>query len=193
MIKIIFASVLFKLSAPFRIRYFSDDIVDYFSSLVLNTIDYRIDNNIEKPDIIQTLLNAQQRFQHDDDGGTSVPHMCSSMAAHAEMGSDDFRGVRRRQWDNEEIVSQCFMLLWIGYSITKVTLSFVIYELMMSDLVQARLRAEIDAVRASSRGRQLQYNDVDKMKYLDMVISGMEANMNESNVFENIINRYLQM
>lgn len=163
--KIIAAGILYKLSSPVQFRYFGEKIVNHFSSLVLNAIAFRNVNNVRKSDIIQILLDAQRRYAEEEAAAIMRP-------SYDELGSEDFRGVRRRRWDNDEMIAQCFMLFLTGHETITVTLTFVVNELVMNPDVQERLIAEIDAFRLTCPDATQECNDLDRLKYLDTVLLG---------------------
>ena len=61
-----------------------------------------------------------------------------------------------------------------GYDTTSSTLSLACYHLAMHPEVQDKARAEVDAIAEALEedgGRELAYEDMAKMEYIDMVIS----------------------
>lgn len=171
-LKVIAIKLLYKLSAPVQLRYYTSEVVEYFSKLVLDTIADRQVNNSRRPDIVQALLDAQLRFADREQMAT---------LAYDELGSEDMCGVRRRQWDSEELIAQCFMLFMTGHETVTQTLVFLVYELMMAQDVQRRLTDEIDALRrAGDENRPLEYRDLDRLTYMDMVIAGKDFNMDRT-------------
>lgn len=75
------------------------------------------------------------------------------------------------KWSDEDIVAQCFLFFAAGFGTTSLVLSFCAYEIMANPDVQRKLNAEIDATRKNLNGKPITYEELQKMKYLDMVIS----------------------
>lgn len=63
------------------------------------------------------------------------------------------------------------MFLAGGFGPTSSTMSFCAHEIMAHPDVQQKLLAEVDKTRESLNGSPITYGDLEKMKYLDMVIS----------------------
>lgn len=160
-----------------RWRWFTDDIVQHYSALVLEAMKYRTAYGVQRADMIQLMLDARNGYMQqesdvqcgavlDDDGQPPT-----TSAVEAEPGSEDMRGVRQRAWQDDDLTAQCFLFFMTGYWTIKDTLSFVIYELACNRLVQEKLRAEVDALRRRLNGRPLDYEDLDALVYMDMVIA----------------------
>jgi cytochrome P450 family 9 len=68
-------------------------------------------------------------------------------------------------------MAQCFVFFLAGFDTSSTLLSFAAYELAVNPEVQQKLFQEIQTTNAELAGGNLTYNAVQKMKYLDMVIS----------------------
>lgn len=95
-------------------------------------------------DILQLMLDAKKEA----DGGTS--------------GKAEITG--------EHMVANCFLFLAAGFETTATTVSFVLYELARHPEEQDRVFEEVASVLAENSGK-LDYDDVQKLRRLDMVIS----------------------
>lgn len=90
--------------------------------------------------------------------------------AAVEESSFGLRSVNCK-WSDEDIAAQCFLFFTAGFATTSLTLGFCAYEIMANPDVQKKLITEIDETRKMLNGRPIAYEDLQKMKYLDMVIS----------------------
>lgn len=68
-----------------------------------------------------------------------------------------------------------------GLDTVSTVLSFLFYEISLQPDVQKKLQKEIDEVITEKGHNNLEYTDLSKLKYLDMVVSGDE------NLFDIII------
>lgn len=59
----------------------------------------------------------------------------------------------------------------LGFDTTSTTLAFSAHELAVNPDVQERLRVEIQAVEASLNGKELSYETLNKMRYLDQFVT----------------------
>lgn len=130
------------VSKRFGARGFPADVVEFFDSMVHDTIAARDLHQIERPDMIQLLMQARN-------------------------GSPDAKA-----WTRDDITAQCYLFFLAGFETISTALSMVCQELVENPSVQERLRDEIDAVRRQLNGAIISYDDLSKLKYMDMVISG---------------------
>lgn len=83
-----------------------------------------------------------------------------------------------------EIVAQAILFFIAGFETSSTLLCFAAHELAINPDVQKKLQDEIDELIAE-KGKTLTYNDLMKMKYMDMVISGWPKFKFELNVNNN--------
>ncbi|KAJ4426505.1 hypothetical protein ANN_27319 [Periplaneta americana] len=76
--------------------------------------------------------------------------------------------------DGDDFVAQCFIFMAAGFETTSSTMSFLLYELALQPELQHRLRVEMGTVLAKHRG-EITYDAIQEMTYLDMVLSGQNA------------------
>ncbi|XP_030388355.1 probable cytochrome P450 9h1 isoform X2 [Scaptodrosophila lebanonensis] len=72
---------------------------------------------------------------------------------------------------DEDVLAQCLFFFFAGFETISITLCFATYELCMNPLVQSKLFEEISDMQNHLEGKPLDYNDLNKMDYLDMVVS----------------------
>lgn len=71
----------------------------------------------------------------------------------------------------EELTAQVMIFFLGGFETVATSLCFAVHELAVNQDIQDRLRAEIDEMWKEQDGK-LTIEDISKMKYLDMVVSG---------------------
>ncbi|XP_056137446.1 thromboxane-A synthase isoform X2 [Lampris incognitus] len=91
----------------------------------------------------------------------------SSDHPHAEESSA--RRPQRRTITDDEVVGQAFVFLLAGYETSSNTLAFVCYLLAINPECQTKVQEEVDEFFI--RHDTPDYNNVQELKYLDMVIS----------------------
>lgn len=67
-------------------------------------------------------------------------------------------------------MAQCIIFFFAGYDTLSTTIGFMVHELAVNVEIQNRLIEEIDTIRDGLNGESLNYNCLQKMKYLDMVV-----------------------
>ncbi|XP_077287820.1 cytochrome P450 9e2-like [Arctopsyche grandis] len=147
------------------IKFLGQDLTDFFRNLVLGTMKNREKNGIVRHDMIQLLMEAwkgslkYEPSQNDDnDAGFAT-------AEESTIG----RQTVKTKWSENDIVAQAVIFYIAGFETTTTLLSFAIHELTVNPDVQKKLQNEIDELIAE-KGDMLNYMDLMKMKYLDMVV-----------------------
>jgi cytochrome P450 family 9 len=120
--------------------------------------------------LIQLLLQLKkgQSIQSADD--ITQPTMADTGFAIVEE-SEIGKRTDKRQWNDEELMAQCFVFFLAGFETASTLLSFTAYELALNTDVQEMLFNEVKATNSELDGKNLTYEALQKMKYLDMVIS----------------------
>lgn len=72
---------------------------------------------------------------------------------------------------DEDIVAQCTLFLFAGFDTVSTTISFMFHELAVNPDIQHKLYKEIVTIKNELNGKPLNYETIQKMKYLDMVLS----------------------
>ncbi|XP_024883867.1 cytochrome P450 6A1-like [Temnothorax curvispinosus] len=112
----------------------------FFTRVIVETMDYRETNNITRNDFIDILRELKK---HPD-----------------KLGDIDLT--------DSLIAAQAFVFFAAGFETSSATISNVLYELALNQKIQDNLREEIDEMYAK-HGRDLTYDNIKKMDYLDKV------------------------
>lgn len=75
------------------------------------------------------------------------------------------------EWDDDDLASQCILFFLAGFNGVAMFLCFVTHALAIHPDVQVRLHQEIQDVEKTLNGKPVTYDIIQRMKYLDMVIS----------------------
>ncbi|XP_012261426.2 cytochrome P450 6k1-like [Athalia rosae] len=134
--------------APFLTRLFGASFIprkieDFFIDTVKNIIKYRAENNEERSDFLQLMINLKK------------------------SGAKDF--AFGRDFDDETITSHASSFFIEGYETSSITASFVVYQLARHPDIQQRLRDEILSI-VQTHGGNMTYEALQEMKYLEQVI-----------------------
>lgn len=76
------------------------------------------------------------------------------------------------EWTDDTLVAQALVFFIAGFDTTSTMECFTAHELAVNPNIQKRLQEEVDQVANKNNGK-VTYNDINAMKYLDMVISGI--------------------
>ncbi|XP_045460604.1 uncharacterized protein LOC123671014 [Harmonia axyridis] len=141
-------AIKFKLIKP--------DITEYFVNIVKKTIEYRENNNIERPDFIQLLIQLKNSGKVMNTGEETVK---SKSVADKQM--DMHLSV-------EEMAAQIFVFFLAGFETSATTATFALYEIALNEDIQNKLREEIRTVLKKHNG--MTYEAFMEMNYLEQVI-----------------------
>uniref|UniRef100_A0A1B0CWX5 Cytochrome n=1 Tax=Lutzomyia longipalpis TaxID=7200 RepID=A0A1B0CWX5_LUTLO len=148
------------------IKIFDEIYKGFLKDLVLSNMKTRQEKNIVRPDMINLLIEAQKGTleqittpEKDSVGFATVEEIQSGPIA------------KKTSWTDDEIVSQCFIFFLAGFDTSSTVLSFATYELAKSPEIQEKLYEEAKVFHDELNGKPLKYETLQKMKYLDMVVS----------------------
>ncbi|XP_055699429.1 probable cytochrome P450 9f2 [Phlebotomus papatasi] len=165
MLRMLLYWMLPKFSDVIGLRLNPEKESNFFRSLVTDAMKYREQQNIIRPDMINLLMEAKKgklnhtKTEKDTAGFATV----DESSAHWKKSD--------RTWSETEMVAQCFLFLLAGFETMSSVLSFTAYEICANPDVQERLYEEIRTVNENLDNQKMNYETLNKMKYLDMVIS----------------------
>ncbi|XP_066257283.1 cytochrome P450 9e2-like [Euwallacea similis] len=169
-IKFFGALLMPKLFKILKIKFFSDDILNFFRSIVNQSVKFREEEGIVRPDMINQLLEVRKGFkQHVKlQEETILDTGFATVKESAHLGK--FRQLKNLT--NDDITAQALLFFFAGFDAISTAICFGAYELAVNKDVQDKLRKEIRETHESNNGN-LTYDSLLKMKYMDMVVSEM--------------------
>ncbi|XP_075148982.1 putative cytochrome P450 9f2 [Haematobia irritans] len=147
-IKMIFAMFLPAMAKLFKIDLFDKEFSQYFMRLVLDTMKNRQENNIRRADMIDLLMEA-----------------------NGILPTSNASTLKKREWSDFEVVAQCFLFFFAALEPLSTAMSFALHELMEYPNVQQKLYDEIQEFDSQLEGKQVTYEILQKMSYMDMTVS----------------------
>lgn len=78
-------------------------------------------------------------------------------------------------WEDDDLTAQCLIFFFAGFDTASTLLCFIGHELAVNKDVQTRLVEEVDTFREQLQGKAMNYETINKMTYLDMVVTGERA------------------
>ncbi|XP_065080349.1 cytochrome P450 9e2-like [Ochlerotatus camptorhynchus] len=129
----------------------------YFSALVKDTVRTREVKGIIRPDMVHLLMQAKK--------GT-LKHPVES-EQYKGFATVEESGTMTEQ----EMIAQCVLFFLAGFDTVSTILAFLAYELALNPEVQKQLYEEISQTHESLQGQPLNYDTLQKMPYMDMVVS----------------------
>nr|XP_029731420.1 probable cytochrome P450 9f2 isoform X1 [Aedes albopictus] len=167
-----FAKFLLIRFAPRLMRWLKSDILDgdsasYFKRMIVDNMKQREVHGILRNDMIQMLMDVRKgtlKHQKDekdtkDAGFATVEESQVGKSSHS------------RVWTETELIAQCFLFFLAGFDTVSTCMTFLMYELMVNPDIQKRLHEEILETDKSLSGKSLNYEVLQQMEYMDMVVS----------------------
>lgn len=120
----------------------TDDVLEFFMSIVKETIEYRESNNVERNDFMDLLIKLREK-------------------------NDD----KSKQLTFNEIAAQVFVFFAAGYETSATAVGYSLYEVAMNPEIQQRARQEIFDVLKRHNG-EFTYAAMMEMTYIECIING---------------------
>lgn len=163
--KFLFLYLFPKIMKKFDISLLDDHTKSFFRKTVIETMNYREENQIVRPDMIHLLLQTMKgKLVHEKDEKV----VTDGFAAVSDIEEATKVALT---WSNDELIAQCLIFFLAGFDTTSTTLAFSAYELAVNPDIQETLRKEIESACKSLNGEELTYEVLMKMKFLDQFVS----------------------
>lgn len=131
-----------------KLRQFSKRLSDFFINVVGGNIKYREDNNDNRNDFLNMLIQLKNKGSIDGEFSTETKKLSLN-----------------------EVLAQCFLFFLAGSDTSSTTISFALTQLAFNEDMQNRLRAEIFEKTKHTNG-EISYETLHEMTYLNQVVSG---------------------
>lgn len=151
-----------------RLDLVDSGIAQYFKKTILDNMEQRRAKGIKRNDMVNMLMEAQKgALKHEKDGQEAKEVDGFATVEESNVG----KSTHSRVWTENELVAQCFLFFFAAFDNISSILTFLSYELMVDQDIQKRLYEEIVETETSLGGKPLTYDALQKMKYMDMVVS----------------------
>ncbi|XP_031624487.1 uncharacterized protein LOC116341517 [Contarinia nasturtii] len=167
-VKFIITLVIPKLAKLLKIRLIDATLSNDFKYMILDTMTMRENNNIHRPDMINMLMQVREgslQYQSEEKSNETTEGFAT--VEESEIGKINVA----RKWNDDELVAQCFLFFLAGFESAATALTFAAHELLINPDIQQKLYQEIADVNEQLNGKRISYDTLQKMKYLDQVVS----------------------
>lgn len=151
-----------EIQQTFNVRASSASTTKFFLDLVRESVEYRETNKIDRPDMLNLLIQLKNKGFVDADKG-DAKDKDSSPARQGAAGET-------RRLTTNEIAAQVFIFFIAGFESSSGTTSFTLYELAKQPALLERVHQEVDQVLADFDGK-ITYEAIMSLPYLEMCIS----------------------
>uniref|UniRef100_A0A8D8FLC8 Cytochrome P450 9e2 n=2 Tax=Culex pipiens TaxID=7175 RepID=A0A8D8FLC8_CULPI len=150
-----------------RIRLTPAPVAKFYETVVTCSIKSREEKKVIRPDFIHLLMQARKNILQEDQSDRNLESAgFSTVPEHLQSSPSDLV-----EWSDLDITAAVASFFFGGIESTTTMLCFTVYEVSLLPEVQAKLHAEIDSVQNNLEDNKLTYESIQKMKYLDMVVS----------------------
>jgi len=148
-LKFLFLSAFRDLARKLRMKQIADDVSAFFMSSLKETIKYREENNVQRNDFLNMMMQLQKHGRLDVGDGD-------------EVDDDQVKG----KLSFNELAAQSFVFFFAGFETSSTTMMFCLFELSVNPQIQRKARQEVIDVLAKHNG-VFTYEAMMEMHYLD--------------------------
>lgn len=168
-LKFILFFLMPKLMKLLGMDAFQNENTRFFQKVSLEIIAERKKTGQTRNDFLQLLMDTAEELKTEEKLEEKIGDIIENYGDDATNHSV-FKGIKYKNLSQDEIVAQCVIFFLAGYHTTATTLGITTYLLALNQKEQEKLFQEIKEVLSETDGI-LTYEAVQKMKYLDNVIS----------------------
>lgn len=149
-LKDLFIGMFPNVSRKLRLRTTLPEVTDFFLKLLNDTVQYRLENDVQRNDFLSLLIQIMNTGKLEGD--------------NTDLGKMTFN----------ELAAQVFLFFIAGFETSSSTMTFTFYELALNPDIQERAREEVrDAMQR--HGGVLSYEAAMELKYIDQIINGCDS------------------
>jgi len=154
-----------KLMLKLKVSLFSEETTKFFQDAVSETMKMRDEQGIVRPDLINLLMQAKKgNLAHELDTERDVDGFAT--VEESQIG----KRTVTRTWEDDDLIAQSLIFFFAGFESVSTMISFIAYELMVNPDCQTKLQKEIDELNEKVDGKQVNYGQIQGMKYLDQIV-----------------------
>nr|XP_026493625.1 probable cytochrome P450 9f2 [Vanessa tameamea] len=176
---IFFMSAIFpNLFKKLGVQIFPAKTTNFFRNLVSSTMEHREKNKIERPDMIQLLMEASKGLlKSENEGNDSF-----------SPTEDTFKPkTQQRQWTQNDLAGQVFIFFVAGYESSATALVMCVHELALNQDIQEKLYQEIRSFKEEHG--DLTYDNINSLNYLDCVLSETSRKWAAALIMDRVCNK----
>ncbi|KAJ6645883.1 Cytochrome P450 9e2 [Pseudolycoriella hygida] len=149
----------------------SKETKDFFKRAVIDVMDERERTKTTRPDVIQLMMEVKKgQLEVKNDEGNDKE--LDGFAAHEEMNlKSNVKNLQEIVDDEEYWIAQGLIFFIAGFDTTSNLLQSICFNLAKNRAIQQELYEEINEIVKTLNGKQVSYEALHRMKFLDMVVS----------------------
>ena len=139
-----------------------DTETDFFYQAILSSLNHRRQENVRRNDLIDLMLDAIKGEGMEEDVEDEDQFHKDAKLNHTSA---------KKNLDELSIVATAMVFLVAGYETTGTTLAYALYEMSKNPEVQEKLHSEIENILNGDPNKEISYDDLLSMTYLDQVLN----------------------
>ncbi|XP_063915540.1 cytochrome P450 9e2-like [Zophobas morio] len=156
-----------KVAKLLKMTMFSQEVNNFFTTIVKSSIRSREQLGIVRPDMIHLLLEARKNgLKHEE----TQPAQDTGFATVQESEIHKDPKNAKAEITDQDMTSQALIFFFAGFESVSAVMCFMAHELAVNPEVQERLIREIDETLEGCKSG-VTYEALLGMKYMDMVVS----------------------
>lgn len=155
------------LAHKLKLNIADAEAAEFFKAMITDNMRQREVHNIVRDDMIHMLMEVRKGALKHQTGDEQTKD--AGFATAEESVIKDI--TRSRLWSENELLAQCFLFFLAGFDTISSCLTFATYELAINPEIQQRLYEEVQRTEQELKGLPLSYEVLQKMEYMDMVVS----------------------
>ncbi|XP_070492972.1 uncharacterized protein [Chironomus tepperi] len=146
-----------------KIKITPEEIESFFMSVVQQTIEHREKNkDYERKDFMQLLIQLKNQGFLSSDKDDDDNNVDNDISANKKLDT--------KKLTFNEVVAQAFLFFIAGFETSSSTSNFCLLELCKNPKIQKKVQEEIDQVMKEANSKEITYDMLGKMKYLECCI-----------------------
>jgi len=171
-LKIMFGFAMPAVYKFLNIQLTSKKTIDFFQSVVIDTMNERNRTNTSRPDVIQLMLGIRKGHLKAKENEEANDKELDGFTAHEELNlKTNTKNLQQFITDDDYWIAQGWIFFFAGFDTTSKLLQALTFHLARNPEVQEELYREINDVRDSLNYEPVTYEALHKMKFMDMVVS----------------------
>lgn len=167
MLKLVVMRGCSKLADYFGIDVFDYKATQFFRSIIFDTMRERDEKHIHRPDMINILMQLRQGAISSENEDAANDDAGFATVEESSIG----KRIVKRKWTDNQLFSQAMIFFFAGFETSANLLTTLAYEMVANPDIQEELHDEIQMIHEQRAGKRLDYETLQKMKYLDQVVT----------------------
>ncbi|XP_055529183.1 probable cytochrome P450 9f2 [Wyeomyia smithii] len=155
------------LMEKLKLDFISSSLKKYFKGMIVDNMQQRKTHGIVRNDMIHILMQVQKGALKRQKDEVETKDAGFATVEESAVG----KTANTRVWSENELIAQCLLFFLAGFETVSTCMTFLTYELLANPDVQDRLHQEIIETERSLNGEPLNYETLQQMPYMDMVVS----------------------